>query len=209
MLFRSWRPVAPASSRRLPGAWSPSRPPPRVRLRSHAAGASATNTTRGLPARVPSADTRGVLRSGSPQAPLKRLSMASLSWWQAASAPRGPRPRSRTGVREQGEVSRAGRGRRDDAVPAHRPAAVPFVQNNMTEHTSLRLPWRDCFLFESHLASASHARAVPVRPSACLIGATLALPAVRGPRHALCDAWRGHRAQDMGAGRAPMRNSST
>ena len=75
--------------------------------------------------------------------------------------------------------------------------------------TSLRLPWRDCFLFGSHLASASHAHAAPVRPSACLIGATPALPAVRGPRHALCDAWRGHRTQDMGAGRAPMHNSST
>ena len=73
--------------------------------------------------------------------------------------------------------------------------------------TSLRLPWRDRLPLGAHLASASHA--VPVRLSAGLIGVTPALPAVRGPRHALCDAWRGHRAQDMGTGRAPMHDSST
>ena len=64
-------------------------PPLRVRLRCHVAGTSATNTTRDLPARVPSADTCGVLRSGSHPAPPRRLSTASLSW-QVASASRGP-----------------------------------------------------------------------------------------------------------------------
>ena len=66
-------------------------PLPRVRLRCHTAGTSATNTTRDLPTRVLSADTRGVLRPGSPPAPPRRLSTASLSW-QVASASRGPWP---------------------------------------------------------------------------------------------------------------------
>ena len=83
----------------------------------------------------------------------------------------------------------------------------PKQVSGSTCPTSPRLPWRDRLPLGSHLAS--HAHAAPVHPSACLIGATPALPAVRGPRHALCDAWRGHRAQDMGAGRAPMHNSST
>ena len=69
--------------------WPPSRSPPCVRLHSYVAGMSATNTTRDLPTRVLSADTRGVLRPGSHPAPPKRLSTASLSW-QVASASRGP-----------------------------------------------------------------------------------------------------------------------
>ena len=44
--------------------------------------------------------------------------------------------------------------------------------------TSLRLPWRDRLPLGSHLASASHAHAVPVRLSVCLIGA---IPASRPP----------------------------
>ena len=66
-------PGHPCLVEEAPDAWPPSSSPPCVHLRCHAAGMSATNTTRGLPAKVPSADTRGVLRSGSPPAPPRGL----------------------------------------------------------------------------------------------------------------------------------------
>ena len=94
---RAWRPVAPASSRRPPGAWSPSRPLSRVRLRSHAAGTSATNTR------------RGACRLGSPRRTRAACGGRAAPWRRRGAsrrrpcrgrppAPRGaPRPRSRAG----------------------------------------------------------------------------------------------------------------
>ena len=79
-------PGHPCFVEEAPDAWPPSSSPPCVHLRCHAAGMSATNTTRGLPAKVPSADTRGVLRSGSPPAPPRRLSTAFLSWLVASTS---------------------------------------------------------------------------------------------------------------------------